>query len=265
MEIKGRLVLITGASSGIGAATAKAMAREGGRILLLARTRSTLEAVAEEIKAGGGEAWVYPVDISDAAAVEQTALAIRSDVGIPDILVNNAGAGRLMPIEETSPEDAAQMMASPYTGAFCITRAFLREMRLRGTGQIVNVTSPAGFAPWPGVGIYGVARWAMRGFNEVLRAELHGTGLTVTVVVPGEVASPYFANNPGGVERFPGIAKLYRRLTPEDVADAIVHGVQRNKRMVAVPPLLGWTLHLHRFWPGIVEWLLFKTTAKLRP
>jgi NADP-dependent 3-hydroxy acid dehydrogenase YdfG len=151
------------------------MAREGGRVLLLARTVAALERMAAEIKTMGGEAWVYPVNLSDAKAVEQTGRAIQQEVGVPDILINNAGAGRWLPVEETSPEEAVQMMASPYFGAFYITRAFLAAMRQRGTGHTVNLTSPAGFVAWPNATAYGVARWAMRGFLKALRADLHET------------------------------------------------------------------------------------------
>jgi short-subunit dehydrogenase len=262
MEIKGRLVLITGASSGIGAGTARAMAREGGKILLLARTRSALEEVAAEIKQGGGEAWVYPVDLSDAKAVEQTAHAILTEVGVPDILINNAGAGRWLPLDETEPTEAVQMMASPYFGAFYILRYFLGPMRKRGTGQIVNLTSPAGFVSWPGATAYAVARWSMRALHESLPAGLHVTEIGVTLVVPGAVASTYFANNPGGEERLPGIAKLYRTLTPEDVAEAIIRGVRHERCVVILPWLLNLTIRLHRLFPGIVEWMLLKTAAK---
>src|SRR5437870_3797790 len=121
MKIKDRLVLITGASSGIGAATAGAMAREGGRVILLARNRDGLEQVAAEIKSKGSQAWVYPVDLSDSAAVDRTGQAILQEVGVPDILINNAGAGRWLSIEQTSAEEVMQMMAIPYFGAFSIT------------------------------------------------------------------------------------------------------------------------------------------------
>ena len=261
MNIQGRLVLITGASSGIGAASAKAMARNGARVLLLARTQSGLEQVATEIKAKGGKAWVYPVDLSDATAVERTGQAILEEVGVPDILVNNAGAGRWLAVEDTNPEECVKMMASPYFGAFYITRAFLSAMRQRNSGHIVNLTSPAGFVAWPNATAYAVARWAMRGFHEALRSDLHKTGIGVTLIVPGEVSSSYFANNPGGEERLPGISRLYRRLTPEEVAEAIVRSVQRERREVIIPRLLSMTLRLHRIWPGIVEWALLKTSA----
>ncbi len=262
MKIAGRLVLITGASSGIGAATARAMARAGGRVVLLARRQVELDKVATEIKGAGGEAWAYAVDLSDAAAVERTAAAVQAEIGVPDVLVNNAGAGRWLPVEETSPEEAVQMMASPYFGAFYLTRFLLPAMRRRGTGHIVNITSPAGFVVWPNSAAYAIARWAMRGFHEALRADLHETRLGVTLVVPGMVASTYFANNPGGEERAPGIAKLYRTLTPEEVAATIVSAVEREKRQVVIPLLLSLTLSMHRLMPGLVEWLLLKTAAK---
>ncbi len=262
MNIRGKLVLITGASSGIGAATAKAMAREGGRIILLARRRADLEKVAAEIKAKGGEAWVYPVDIADATVVEQVAQAIQAEVGVPDILINNAGAGRWLPVEETAPEEAVQMMAAPYFGAFYVTRAFLPAMRRRGTGHLVHVTSPAGFVAWPNATAYTVARWAMRGFHEALRSDLADTQIHSTLIAPTAVASTYFANNPGGEERLPGIAKLYGKLTPEQVAEAMVKAVQREKRQVIIPASLDWTLRLHRVFPRLIEWMLLRTAAK---
>lgn len=265
MNIAGRLVLITGASSGIGAATARAMARSGGRVLLLARRQAELEKVASEIKGTGGEAWTYPVDLSDAAAVERTAAAVQQEVGVPDILVNNAGAGRWLPVHETSPEEAVQMMASPFFGAFYITRFLLPAMRQRNSGHIVNLTSPAGFVVWPNSAAYAIARWAMRGFHEALRADLHETKIGVSLVVPGLVASTYFANNPGGEERAPGISKLYRTLQPEEVAAAIVSAVERERRQVVIPALLSMTIAMHRLMPRFVEALLLKTAAKRSP
>src|SRR5438552_17278435 len=117
MNFSKGLALITGASSGIGAATAVAMARQGARVILLARTHSGLEATATEVRKFGGEAWIYPVDLTDATAVERTAKAILTEVGVPDIVINNAGAGRWLPCDQTSPEEAVQMMASPYFAA----------------------------------------------------------------------------------------------------------------------------------------------------
>ena len=142
MKIQGKWVLITGASSGIGAALARAVARSGGRPLLLARREPALRQVADSL-GPGAESRVYPVDLSDSKAVDDVAVRITAEVGTPDVLVNNAGAGRWRFVDETTPEEAVQMMAVPYFAAFCITHAFLPAMTRRGSGHIVNISSVA--------------------------------------------------------------------------------------------------------------------------
>ncbi|MFL5578919.1 MAG: SDR family NAD(P)-dependent oxidoreductase [Gemmatimonadaceae bacterium] len=259
MNVDGRLVLVTGASSGIGAATARAFARKGARVLLLARTRSALDAVAAGIVAEGGEAHVYAVDVSDATAVAEVARAIRRDHGTPDVVINNAGAGRWLFVEETSPEEAVEMMAVPYFAAFYVTRAFLGAMRERASGRVINVTSPAAFAAWPGATGYTVARWAMRGFSEALRADLHGTGVGVTLVTPAAVRSPYFEHNPATAERMPRIARLFGSLSPEEVADGIVRAAERDRRQVFLPFRTRLGVLAHRWFPRLVDWLLIRT------
>ncbi len=129
MKIKGTLTLVTGSSSGIGEATAKAFARQGARsVLLLARTETKLNRVAKEIADDGGHALPFPVDLSDAQAVIRVAEKITREIGTPDILVNNAGGGRWLCVDETSLEEAIQMMAVPYFAAFFVTHAFLPQM-----------------------------------------------------------------------------------------------------------------------------------------
>lgn len=263
MHVHDRLVVVTGASSGIGAATALAVARRRARaVVLIARTKEALERVAVEVRALGAEAFPCAADLTDAGAVDRLKVAIESSVGSPDILVNNAGAGRFLFVEETLPEEAVQMMALPYFAAFYTTRAFLPGMILRGSGHIVNVTSPAAYAPWPGATGYSAARWAVRGFTEALRADLRGTGVGVTLFTPGKVSSPYFDHNPGAEGRIPGIVRLYRTLTPEEAAEALVSGVERGARHVVTPALLRLTFSLHRLWPGAVSFLLARTGAK---
>jgi short-subunit dehydrogenase len=263
MRIHGRVVVVTGASSGTGAATALAAARRRARaVVLLARTKEALERVAEDVRALGAEAFPCAVDLADAGAVDRLKLAVENAVGRPDLLVNNAGAGRFLFVEETLPEEAVQMMAAPYFAAFNTTRAFLPGMILRGSGHIVNVTSPAAYAPWPGATGYSAARWAMRGFTEALRADLQGTGVGVTLFTPGKVSSSYFDHNPGAEERIPGIAKLFRTLTPEEAAEALIRGVERGARQVVTPAPLRLTFWFQRFWPGAVASLVVRTGAK---
>src|SRR5690349_21183337 len=105
MKIAGRTIVITGASSGIGAALARAAAAAGGRVALLARTAAALEQVAGQIHAAGGVAMIYPVDLTDAGAVERVAQSLLADIGAPDILISNAGAGRWLFVEETTPDE----------------------------------------------------------------------------------------------------------------------------------------------------------------
>lgn len=127
-------------------------------MILLARNKTELERVAVEIRAQGGSASLFPVDLSDATALLRVARAIIADKGIPDIIINNAGAGRWLTVTETGEEEAQQMMAVPYIAAFDLTRVFLHHMLKRRSGQIVNITSVASFLVWPGVAAYTAAR-----------------------------------------------------------------------------------------------------------
>jgi len=259
MQMTGRLVLVTGASSGIGAATARLAASRGARVLLLARSRQALEDLASDIRAKGGTAWPYPVDLADIGAVASVCRAIEAEVGTPDVVVNNAGAGRWLAIDETEPAEAVQMMAVPYLGAFAVSRAFVPGMLRRGSGHLANLTSPAAYLAIPGSTAYSVARWAMRGFSEALRADLAGTGIGVSLIVPGKVSSAYFDNNPGTEARVPWIARMFRTVSPEEVASAILRAVERGQREAVFPFLLRATLFLNRLAPRLVGWAVERT------
>ena len=259
MQINGSLILITGASSGIGAATAKAAARVGARVVLVARTQAALGAVAAEIRAAGGQAWAYAADLSDPAQVARAAVSVAREAGLPDIIVNSAGAGRWLFIEETSAAEAQEMMAAPYFTAFFTTRAFLPAMLARGSGQIVVINSPAARAAWPGATGYTAARWALRGFTEALRADLRGTGLSVTSVVPGKVLSPYFDHNPGVLQRSPGLARLIPDLTTEQAAEGVLWATAHNRSEHVMPAMLRVFYGLHWLAPWLMEGLLVRT------
>ena len=223
--------------------------------MLLARGHETLRAVVSAIEAKGGKATAYSVDLSNWAAVAATAQRILSEIGVPDVVVNNAGAGRWQFVEETSAEDAVQMMALPYFAAFYVTKAFLPQMLARRSGTIVTVNSPVAHVVWPGATGYAAARWALRGFTEALRADLRGTGVHVMAVCAGKTASDYFTNNPGAEERIPKFARLLPTLTPEDVAVAMVRGLERQSREVIIPFGLRLTLLCQRFFPRLMAWL----------
>jgi short-subunit dehydrogenase len=263
MKIAGHTILITGASYGIGAALARAAAAAGARVVLLARTQAALEEVAADIRAAGGTAALYSVDLTDAGAVERVVRALLAEVGTPDIVISNAGAGRWLFVEETSAEEAVALMAMPYFAAFYLTRALLPAMLKHGAGHIVYVNSPASLVAWPGATGYAAARWALRGFAEALRADLHGTRIRVTTAIPGKVSSSYFISNPGTEERAPGLARLLPTLTPEQCAAQILRGIERDQRQIIIPGALRMLYRLHAIAPGLVRWLT--TVTGVRP
>ncbi|MGQ0657367.1 MAG: SDR family NAD(P)-dependent oxidoreductase, partial [Chromatiales bacterium] len=265
MQIEGKTALVTGASGGMGAAIAVSLAKAGAQVLLLARREDELNKVAAEIRSAGGKAMVYPIDLTDSPAVEALAGRISREVGTPDIVVNNAGAGQWKFIEETSAEEARQMITMPYLAAFCVTRAFIPEMLKRNSGHIVNISSVASRFVWPGATAYTAARWAMRGFTEALRSDLYGTGIGVTLYESAQVASPYWERNPGSRERIPKIGGLLlRTLTPEEVGAAIVDGIRRNQRLIVIPFMLKIIYLQHFFLPWVVQWLM-NVTGYRRP
>jgi uncharacterized protein len=262
MNPRGKTALITGASSGIGAATARALAEAGAaRVLLVARRAAELERVAGSI---GPAAKGYPVDLSNASAVEQLAERVTAEVGTPDIIVNNAGAGRWRFVDETSPQDAVQMMAVPYFATFYVTHAFLPGMLRRNTGHIVNVSSVGSRFVWPGATAYLAARWAVRGFTEALRSDLAGTNVKVTLFESGVVQSPYWENNPGSRERVPKMGNLIPQLSSEDAGRAIVRGIEREQKLVVVPFMMKLTYWQHAVFPGVVQWLMTRTGYRRR-
>jgi len=259
VNLQGKLVLVTGASSGIGAAAARQFAAKGARVLLLARSREALEAVAASIRHAGGTADLFPLDLSDLDAIGQAATQITGALGVPDVLVNNAGAGRWLGVEETTPHDVHAMMQVPYVGAAALTAALAGGMLRRGSGQIVNVTSPAAFTPFPGAVAYSVARAAMMAFTTALQVDLRGTGVGASLVVCGETESDYFANNPGTRERIPRIGRLYPVLTPEQAGAAIVRAAETGARRIVVPLAMRWTLWMWSVAPWLVQALVNAT------
>jgi short-subunit dehydrogenase len=258
-----KFVLVTGASSGIGEATAKLYGARGAHVLLLARNAARLEAVAQAIRKDGGTATAFPLDLADAAATEALAQRIAGELGTPDILINNAGAGRWKPLLETTPEEARAMMAVPYFAAFDLTRAFAPGMIARGNGSLVFVTSPASYLAWPRASAYIAARRALAGLAETLQSELKGTGVNVTVVALGTVETPYWQNNPGSRENLPQTdPRLVPVLTPEQAAEAIVDGVEQKKRFVVKPGIFRALFVLNALFPRLVARELSRPAKK---
>jgi uncharacterized protein len=262
MNVSGCTAIVTGASSGVGAATARALAAKGARVVLLARDQQRLSQVVSDIAQSNGWAKAYPVNLGDASAVAAIAGTIVSEVGAPDILINNAGAGRWLWIQETSAKDLEEMMAVPFFAAFDLTRELLPAMKRRGSGCIVNVTSVGSRLTWPGATAYLAARRALDGFNHGLRLELAGSGIRVMLAMFGSIESAYWANNPGSRERLPRVTAMAPVLTSEQAAEAIVAGIEHDRRRVLKPSIYWLVLVLNALFPRITDRMMQRTGWK---
>ena len=260
MELAGKRVLVTGASSGIGAEISREMVLRGAEVIMVARGAEKLESLAAELRSGGGSAAYEVCDLTDDSQVGLLAGRLLAGQGPPDVLVNNAGAGIWRATWETEPGYAEQAARLPYLAAYELTRLLLPAMRERGSGWILNMTSAAGFITIPGATAYGVSRWAMRAFSYQLEAELRGSGVGVGLLVPFEVDSPYFDNNPGSRERIPKIAVLAGTMTPADVAREAADSIEKERRQRMLPWRGRW---LYRLTPApVMRWLLSSTGWK---
>jgi uncharacterized protein len=250
-----KLAVVTGASSGIGAATAEALGALGWRVVLVARRADRLDAVAERVRLAGGRAHVEPLDAGDAAAVAEMAERVIARFGVPGAIVNSAGAGEWRWLEDTPPEDMERMLGAPFRAAYHVTHAFFAELLAARSGVIVHVGSPASILPWPSSTAYTVSRWALRGFHEALRQELTGTGVHSCHVLFGEVSSEYFVANPDSHQHIPKVGKLIPLSTPAECAEVIVRTLHRPRPVVFHPFMLRVFHWAHLVAPGPSRWV----------
>lgn len=262
MDIGKSLIVVTGASSGIGARTAEVLAGAGAHVVLVARNARAIELVAVDLRARGLAATAVAADLGRREDVAQMGRYVLAELGVPDAIVNNAGAGRFLRIEETDPAEAEEMMAAPYFAAFFTTRVFIEPMLARGTGAVLMVNSPVSVMPWPGAVGYASARVALKGFTEALRQDLRGTGLVVSSVTPTRVDSPYFDNNPGAAERIPKAEALLGSTTPDAVAHSILTTLERERRDVHLPWRWAVMAPLARAFPQPMAYLTALTGAQ---
>ena len=259
IRLRGSRVIVTGASEGIGAACAKYIASNGGEVILLARTKSKLDKVAAEIRAGGGTAHVFPTDCSDPEAVATTAAAIRRDVGTPDAIVNNAGAGDWKFLHEMETDEIRKCLEVPFFAAVWLTREFLPDFIERDAGMIVNVQSPVAHTAYGGASAYGCSRWALRGLGEMLRADVRGTGIGVREVVLAETHSNYFVNNPNAGKRIPSISMLVGKLTADEAGAVVARALESGEDTVVAPWRMDLTWRFAKYFPALVNLLVAGT------
>lgn len=242
-NFKDKVVVITGAASGIGKATAKAFAREGADLVIADNNAQTLEQAAKEIQATGARVLARQLDVSDKKQVESFAGIVMNERGHVDILVNNAGVGVGGPLLDTSIEDYEWIFSINYWGVLYGLKYFLPHMVARKYGHVVNIASGAGLCSIPAMSAYCSTKFAVVGLSETLRSEMRRFGIGVSTICPGIINTNIVAQSRMHLQD--NIKASHKRLVnfysrfgwpPERVAKAILSAVRRNRSIVPVGP-----------------------------
>jgi clavulanate-9-aldehyde reducatase len=226
VDLADRVIAITGASSGIGEATALACARAGAAVALAARRTDRIQALAERIAQEGGRAIAVQTDVGEESQARAFVQRAHADLGRLDVLVNNAGVMLLGPIAGADTEEWRRMIHANVFGVLYCTHAALPLMSAQGSGHIVNVSSVAGRVARAGSGVYNLTKFGVGAFSESLRQEAVAMGVRVTLIEPGAVATELAGHNRPEIreqiaERFGDI----ERLRAEDIATAVLYAI----------------------------------------
>jgi short-subunit dehydrogenase len=257
LQFRDKVVLITGASAGIGRACALALAAEGAKLILVSRSRAALEETARLV--APAEAYILPADLADTHSIGALCTQIRERFERLDILINNAGVGLYVPSYQSDPETVRRLFALNVLAPIELVRLLLPM--LDDGSCIVNVSSIVGKVPLPWMPLYSASKHALSAYSDALRMELDGSGIRVLAVHPGYVSTGFGVNtlagripeNIGGRKRF--------GISAEQCAAAILDGLRSGKRTV-VTPRIGWALiAAARLIPG----LLYKRLAGANP
>ena len=233
-RFKGKVVIVTGASSGIGKDSAIKFAQEGAKVVLVSRSKDKLNKVAEEIRGFGAEALVLPTDVSSREEVENAAAKTVEDFGRIDVLFNNAGSSDVGLVEdEDFVEKVKKLFEVDYLGSVYFTKAVIPIMKKQGSGHILNMSSVVGRKGFPHFGAYSSIMHAITGFTSSLRQELRGSGVHVSIIHPALTQTPLLEHV--SPEDMP---PPFRRFTPipvETVGKAVLDGIYNNKPRIIVP------------------------------
>ena len=263
-----KTVFITGGSTGIGLAVAKALAKEGSNVIIFARTVLKLESAVTEIKSlsknTAQKINAYPADISDINSVQHVFENAIYENGIPEILINCVGIAQPDYFENITPEVFDKTIKTNLYATWNSCYAMVPYMKQNG-GHIVNTSSIAGFLGVFGYTDYCMSKFGIIGFSDALRQELMQYAISVSVLCPPDTDTPGFEaeniNKPKETKAIAGNAKL---LQPEFVANAVLKGIQKKQKMI-IPGFDGkMTLFLKRFFPSLVEWFMRNSIQKVQ-
>jgi serine 3-dehydrogenase len=254
LQLDGKTVLVTGASSGIGAACADVFAAAGCRLMMIARRRQKLDAIADELRADHGcEVLAAKVDVRDRDAVDEWIEGLAPTWSEIDILVNNAGLARgLSTLWQGDVSDWEEMLDTNVKGLLWVTRAVLRGMVARGRGHIINIGSIAGHETYPGGNVYCASKHAVTAIGRALNIDVLGTGVRVSSVDPGLVETEFsLVRFHGDRDRADAVYRGLEPLTGRDVAEAVLFCATRPehanvREMILMPAAQAAAVHVHR-------------------
>jgi NAD(P)-dependent dehydrogenase (short-subunit alcohol dehydrogenase family) len=261
-SFRGKVVVVTGASSGIGRATALAFAAAGARVALVARRQAVLEEVADLIRAQGAEALVAPANVSDRAQVHGCFSTVQERFGRVDVVVNNAGILIPAHVLDLDAVDLDAMLRVNLFGALYVMQESIPYMRAQGAGCIVNVASLAGRRGVSPLGGYCATKFALVGLTEALRTELHGEPVHVALVLPGVVETPMVdavAGDPEFLDLWPSALNM----PPSWVVWAVFAAVRFGLVEVSVPPGAATLEKLAALAPGVADSLVHWATRAM--
>jgi short-subunit dehydrogenase len=237
--ISGKVIIITGASSGIGRATALQLARERARLALIARREDLLKSLAHEVQALGGSSLVMTLDLLQRDHVKKMIDSTRAHFGRIDVLINNAGFGFYGTLENTPADVVRDIFDLNFDAPLLASQLVIPIMRAQGSGHIINISSVAGKRGIPLSGIYSATKFALNAISEALRVELGDTGIDVSIINPGPTETEF-----GDHVRQVGIAQKFKMTRPPQSADAVAQCIVRciQKPKAEVYPYRGGRL-----------------------
>ena len=257
MQIEGKVALVTGASAGIGACCVESLRRRGARLAVTARDADALRRVA------GGDSLVIPGDLTDSVSRKRTVEQTISHFGAIDILINNAGAGLYAPSWNAPMDSVRALFELNFFAALDLIHLVVPHMRRQKAGTIVNVGSIGGKVALPWLTLYSASKFAIGALTDGLRMELRRDGIHAMTVCPGYVRTGFQSHALFGSPPQPVRESRRFTITPQQCAEAIVRGIERNARTV-VTPASGWALiFAARVFPGLVERRLEKMLREL--